>query len=130
MGLSVARKSAGERARYSAYTRSPAWRWRRVCWFRDCRAAGLEPACPVCGVTLADVGTLDLHHLSYKGVKKDSSGQWLSQEKDSDLVPFCRDCHEALHQLLDERRREFYGWNRRHATAYAIRLLRAAGRKR
>ena len=94
-------------------------------WFRDCRAAGHEPACQVCGVTLSDVKSLDLHHVSYKGVTRDEvSGKWLAREAHEDLMPMCREHHQRLHQIMDGRK-EFFGWDRRRATIVIVaRMIR------
>jgi hypothetical protein len=130
MTFSVARRPGIDPAGYGTYLRSPQWRWRRIRWFRDCRNKGFEPCCQVCRVTLKAAGTLDLHHLSYEGVLRRPDGTWASKEKDDELAPMCRNCHQRLHDLLDERRKEFYGWTRRAATVHAVRLLESAGRKR
>lgn len=108
---------------YQQYLRSPQWGFRRVRWFRDCRARGYEPACQVCQVTLVDVGSLDLHHVSYAGVTWDETRQtWKAQEADADLMPMCRAHHQQLHTMMD-RRKEFYGWDRRRATVVIISRL-------
>lgn len=110
--------------RYKGYLRSPAWNWRRQRWFRDLRAAGVEPACQVCGLTLEATGSLDLHHTSYKGVEyNEETGKWSAREKDRDLLPMCRHDHEALHRIMDGRR-EYHGWNRRRATVVIAAHLR------
>ena len=110
---------------YRRYLRSQAWGYRRVRWFQECRAAGHEPACQVCGVTLEEAGTLDLHHVSYKGVSQDeSTGRWRAREADEDLMPMCREHHQRLHQIMDGRK-EFFGWDRRRATvAIVARMIR------
>ncbi|MFF5862493.1 hypothetical protein, partial [Micrococcus luteus] len=102
-------------AEYKRYLRSQAWGYRRVRWFADCRQAGQEPACQVCGITLTQAGTLDLHHVSYKGVGQDEEGRWQAREAHNDLMPLCRDHHQRLHQIMDGKK-EFFGWDRRRAT--------------
>src|SRR5699024_9036280 len=70
-------------ASYRRYLRSQQWGFRRVRWFRDCRVKGYEPACQVCGATLADEGSLDLHHVSYDGVSwHETEDQWVAAEAD------------------------------------------------
>lgn len=92
-------------------------------WFRDCRANGYEPACQVCGATLSDERSLDLHHVSYDGVSwHESKDQWVAAEADEDLVPLCRAHHQQLHRIMDGRK-EFYGWDRRRATVVIVARL-------
>lgn len=105
---------------YQQYLRSQQWGFRRIRWFRACRARGYEPACQVCQLTLAEAGSLDLHHVSYDGVTWDDSREvWKAQEADKDLMPLCRVHHEQLHRMMDGRK-EFYGWDRRRATVVII----------
>lgn len=125
MGMSLGRKTGSQRNSYSAYTQSPVWRARRRRWFQDCRKRGFEPACQVCGQTLTELGTLDLHHLSYQGVEQNSkTAMWISKETDEELLPLCRDDHESLHRILDENRRDYWGWDRRRATVVVLSHLR------
>lgn len=121
MGMSLRRSGNPE---YRGYLRSRAWGWRRQRWFRDCRARGAEPACQVCEVRLEDVGSLDLHHVSYDGVTKDNRGQWVASEADDDLMPLCRTHHNKLHQIIDEHGRDYQGWNRRRASVVILGRLR------
>lgn len=108
---------------YRKYLSSQRWGYRRVQWFRECRARGYEPACQVCGVTLGQSESLDLHHVSYYGVTWDSEAQqWFSLEQHDDLMPICREHHEQLHRILDGRK-EFYGWDRRRATVVIVARL-------
>lgn len=110
-------------APYRRYLGSHQWGFRRVRWFRDCRANGYEPACQVCGTTLADEGSLDLHHVSYEGVSwHETKRQWVAAEADEDLMPMCRTHHQQLHRIIDGRK-EFYGWNRRRATVVIVARL-------
>lgn len=109
---------------YRAYLRSPQWAFRRVRWFRSCRARGAEPACLVCRISLTDAGKLDLHHVSYKGVQQDRRGKWLARERDDDLMPLCREHHQDLHERMDARK-EWFGWDRRRASvAIVARMIR------
>ena len=111
-------------AEYKRYLRSQAWGYRRVRWFADCRQAGQEPACQVCGITLTQAGTLDLHHVSYTGVGQDEEGRWQAREAHNDLMPLCRDHHQRLHQIMDGKK-EFFGWDRRRATVVIVaRMIR------
>ena len=115
---------------YRNYLRSPAWGFRRVRWFRDARARGCEPACPVCQRTLDEAGSLDLHHLCYNGVHRDpATGAWQAKERDEDLMPMCRTHHEQLHAVLDARK-EYFGWDRRRATVLiVVRMIRRHRKK-
>ncbi|SMY04385.1 MULTISPECIES: hypothetical protein [Brevibacterium] len=119
----------GSSAYQSGYLRSQQWHWRRRRWFRDRRAAGFEPACQVCGVSLEDAGTLDLHHVSYDGVVENPDGSWTAREADEDLMPLCRDHHQAVHRIMD-RKRDFHGWDRRRATLVIVAFLRAKWEKK
>jgi|SRR5699024_6247209 len=111
--------------KYRQYLRSQQWGFRRVRWFRECRERGFEPACQVCAVTLQEVGSLDLHHVSYEGVRWDDQEQrWYAHEAYEDLMPLCRVHHEQLHRIMDGRK-EFYGWDRRRATVVIVaRMIR------
>lgn len=73
---------------------------------------------------LEDVGSLDLHHVSYDGVTKDDRGQWVASEADDDLMPLCRTHHNKLHQIIDEHGRDYQGWNRRRASVVILGRLR------
>lgn len=125
--LSLTRTGSTEYQR--GYLRSRAWNWRRRRWFRDHRNSGFEPACQVCGLRLDEAGSLDLHHVSYEGVKQHPDGSWASEEEDADLMPLCRTHHQAVHRLMD-RKRDFHGWNRRRATAVIVAFLRMKQKER
>lgn len=113
----------GNTAYQRGYLWSQQWGFRRVRWFRDCREQGYEPACQVCGRTLAETNSLDLHHVSYDGVTWDEQNhRWAAQEKHDDLMPMCRGHHQQLHRIMDGRK-EFYGWDRRRATVVIIARL-------
>lgn len=72
-----------DRAGYAAYIHSEAWQAvRRRYW-----ASKLPKECYCCG---REDGPKDLHHRTYKN---------LGHEYLRDLVPLCRDCHEAVHAL-------------------------------
>lgn len=119
----------GNQRYQNGYLRSQAWGWRRQRWFRDCRQAGLEPACQVCEILMTDYRQLtgkdlDLHHVSYDGVIYDEgSGKWIAKEADEDLMPMCRVCHNDLHRVMD-RPKDHTGWDRSNATVNIIVHLR------
>lgn len=120
MGFSLGRSGNAGYAR--GYLRSGAWFRRRRAWFAAIEERGKQVVCLVCGVG----GALDLHHTSYDGVKQRTDGSWVAGEADGDLMPLCRGCHEDLHAELDRRRRDFWGWDRRRATAVLVVGLRRA----
>lgn len=113
----------GSTAYSKGYLKSPAWHARRRMWFDDCRAAGYEPACQVCEMTMTQLGSLDLHHVSYEGVGRGERNRWVANEADQDLMPMCRVCHQDLHRIMD-RGRDYYGWERENATVSIIVTLR------
>ncbi|WP_181954249.1 hypothetical protein [Kocuria coralli] len=117
MGFSLAR--SGNTA-YRGYLRSGAWFRRRRAWFTAVKDSGREAVCQVCGTTQR----LDLHHMNYDGVSQTPTGAWVSGEADEDLMPLCRTHHEQLHEELDRRRRDFWGRDRRRATAMIVVGLR------
>lgn len=120
MGFSLAR--SGNAAYAHGYLRSGSWFRRRRAWFASVEARGQQAVCLVCGT---DKG-LDLHHTGYDGVSQTADGSWISGEADEDLMPLCRGCHEDLHAELDRRRRDFWGWDRRRASAVLVVGLRRA----
>jgi len=80
------------RRSYAAYIASPDWITRRHRWYDEhLRRTGSAPTCAVCSRPwrLRDD---DLHHASYAR---------LGHEADSDLLPMCREHHQALHDLWD-----------------------------
>lgn len=114
---------------YREYLASAQWHRRRRLWFEAVREAGFEPACQVCGVTLSDAGSLDLHHISYEGVSHDpETGRWSSDEADDDLMEMCREDHMQLHERMDSR--GFLGWDRRRATMYIAGDMRRRHQRR
>lgn len=84
----------------------------------------------MCGATVAELGSLDLHHVSYEGVSyDDTTKQWVAKESDEDLMPLCRPHHRDLHRIMDGRK-EFFGWDRRRASVVIIaRLIQRHNRK-
>ena len=112
----------GDAGYLKGYLRSPAWFDRRRAWFRSVVQRGQVVVCLVC----REAGPVDLHHTSYDGVRQESSGEWVAGEADEDLMPLCRGCHEDLHRELDRRRRDFWGWDRRRASAVIVIGLRRA----
>jgi 5-methylcytosine-specific restriction endonuclease McrA len=112
----MSRRRATRRRRYAAYLASAAWQARRRRWLRDQRRRGIDPVCVVCGTpwTLDD----DLHHTVYTN---------LGQERDADLLPMDRGCHEALHRILDTSR-AWRSMPRPAATAGIIAMLRGSAR--
>jgi len=87
-------------AGYAAYIRSPEWAAvRRRYW-----ASKLPKVCYCCGV---GGQPLDLHHRTYKN---------LGQERLMDLLPLCRRCHGAVHDLVDE-----IGWAKLWGAAKIVR---------
>jgi len=98
---------SARRQEYLEYLRSPAWRATRQ-RYRDSR---LTWRCHCCGDT---DGHLDLHHKTYKR---------FGRERLSALVPLCRPCHMAVHDLVRHRGiglwgatrvyRKRMGWRRR-----------------
>lgn len=100
---------------YRSYLASGAWRARKHRWFHDRRDEGYEPACVICGLSLTELGALDLHHMNYAGVTEHPDGTWSAREADEDLMPMCRHHHQLLHRAMD-RHREYHGWDRGKAT--------------
>lgn len=114
----------GNTAYRQGYSRSPAWFARRDRWFEDFRAhTGQDPACYVCEMTKTQLGSLDLHHVSYQGVRRGPRNRWVADERHEDLVPMCRWCHDDLHGRLDDGK-TYYGWSRDTATFRIIADLR------
>lgn len=108
------------------YLRSGAWFTRRRRWFDAVAGAGQIAVCQVCGQSTS----LDLHHVSYDGVTEHADGSWAAEEAHEDLMPLCRVHHEQLHAEFDRRRLDFWGWDRRRATAVVIAAMRQRGSSR
>jgi hypothetical protein len=115
-GAVMSPRRAARRREYAAYLASPQWQARRRQWLRNQQHRGVDPVCVVCGKpwTLDD----DLHHASYAN---------LGHERDEDLIPMDRDCHEALHRILDTSR-AWRAMPRPAATAGIITILRTRSR--
>jgi 5-methylcytosine-specific restriction endonuclease McrA len=80
------------RGRYATYIDSEPWYQRRQRWHAQWMArTGVDPVCLVCGTTWT-LRAGDLHHRSYDR---------LGAEAFEDLVPLCRVCHTAVHDLWD-----------------------------
>lgn len=118
--MSLARKRGAARAEYAGYLRSSAWLSRKIRFYEALAEAGFVAVCQVCGARKSKATPLDLHHLSYEGVKKLPGGQWVSSEADEDLIPLCREHHQQLHQILDTRGRDYRGWSRKKASLWII----------
>ncbi|KRC90059.1 hypothetical protein ASE25_11240 [Terrabacter sp. Root85] len=110
------RTRRARRAAYDAYLNSRAWSDKRKQWYAAwLTAAGVEPACLVCGRRWT-LKAGHLHHVTYAR---------LGIEPVEDLVPLCRRDHQRLHALIDAHptwRRS----DRRTATAAIIASLRQA----
>ena len=108
----MSQRRAARRRAYAAYLASLQWQARRRRWLRNQQPRGVDPVCAVCGKpwTLHD----DLHHANYTS---------LGHEPDTELIPMCRDCHEALHRILDTSR-AWRAMPRPAATAGIITILR------
>lgn len=71
---------------YSAYLRSAAWERRKQEIIRN----NPNARCHCCAVQRSQRIPLDLHHLHYNTV---------GAERDGDVVPVCRPCHQAIHRV-------------------------------
>ena len=107
------------RKRYGGYMDSAAWFRRRDRWLQEFAAAndGQEPVCVVCGVKWT-LRHGDLHHRTYAR---------LGAETWHDLVPMCRDHHDALHALM-ERNPAWRRLRREQATDLIVAYLRTRTR--
>ncbi len=81
------------RRRYGEYMDSPAWFRRRERWLAEFQAAndGRDPRCVVCGAAWT-LRHGQLHHRTYAR---------LGAEAWQDLIPTCREHHDALHALME-----------------------------
>ena len=113
LGAAMSLRRLAYRRQYAAYMRSREWQQRRRVWLRTFRRHGRDPTCVVCDRPWAL--DHDLHHVSYDN---------LGAERDEDLLPACRGCHEALHRILDSSR-AWRAMPRPAATAGIISTLRA-----
>jgi hypothetical protein len=113
-GLPWSKGRLRRRAAYCDYMASPEWFALREKWLEAWKARfGTDPRCIICGISWT-LKQGDLHHRSYIR---------LGHEALSDLVPFCRECHEALHRVL-EADPSWRRLNRAQATDLIIRALR------
>lgn len=128
--MGLGRKHASRAVGYrKGYLRSEAWAGFRRGFYARLRAANIVPACAACGRTQGQGARLELHHLSYEGVKQDAAGRWVSGEGDEDVILLCREDHEQLHRILDANGRDFAGLDRRLASLRIINSFRARGRR-
>lgn len=106
---------------HTGYLKSPAWFARRGSWIANELATKGHIECPLC-LTNVDRKSVELHHVSYDGVKRTRTG-WQALEADEDLVGMHKRCHEWVHRLLDQD--AYYGHikNRRLATRLVIERL-------
>ena len=74
--------------KYERYVQTDCWKLRRARYLK------LQDRCEVCQNHVE----LDVHHLSYER---------LGEERDSDLIAVCRDCHALLHELPSARSLKF-----------------------
>ena len=80
------------RERYATYIESVDSYGQRVLWYADhLRLTSAEPVCAVCEKPWR-LHDGDLHHASYER---------LGHERSTDLIPLCRDHHQAVHDLWD-----------------------------
>jgi 5-methylcytosine-specific restriction endonuclease McrA len=85
-------KRMARRCRYAIYIESEPWYQRRQRWRAEWVArTGTEPTCLACG-TEWTLRAGDLHHRSY--------GR-LGTEAFEDVIPLCRACHTAVHDVWD-----------------------------
>jgi GTP1/Obg family GTP-binding protein len=120
--VSNARRGAVRNTYRTGYLRSPAWFNRRDRWFRTEQRRG-PLTCVACG-RAGTRRTLELHHLSYRGVRV-LDGRWLATEKHDDLTALHPFCHELVHRLIDRDRILARSRTHRDATSIAIRQLQA-----
>lgn len=124
--MGLRRKHASRSVGYrQGYLRSAEWAKFRAGFYGRLRAANILPACAACGRAENEGVALELHHLSYEGVRQLPGGQWVSGERDDDVILLCRDDHEQVHRILDSNPRDFSGLSRRVASLRIINSLRA-----
>lgn len=91
-GIAWSRARVARRQRYRELMASAAWRRRRAAWYAShITATGERPSCTVCRRPWR-LGVDDLHHRSYDR---------LGAERDADLVPLCRSCHDTVHEVIE-----------------------------
>ncbi|MCC4248246.1 MULTISPECIES: hypothetical protein [Microbacterium] len=120
--MSNARRGAVRNSYRTGYLRSPVWFARRDKWFRtqERRHPLTCAACDRPGTRR----TLELHHLTYRGVRV-LDGRWLATEKHDDLTALHPFCHELLHRLIDRDRILARSRTHRDASRIALQRLRA-----
>ncbi|WP_282827666.1 hypothetical protein [Gulosibacter sediminis] len=119
--MSNGRKPSPAAASYrGGYLRSRAWFARRARYFQD--QARLR--CEVCRREVTTPRDLELHHVSYRGVRQRPDGSWEAHEADNDLVAMHPVCHEAVHRILDQDTMLRGLVSRQDATDRAIRIVR------
>ena len=115
-GLAWSKRRVRRRAAYAAWMASDEWLARRSAWREAWVAAhGEEPHCVVCGGPW-NLRHGDLHHRSYAH---------LGAERDCDLIPLDRACHDRLHAILESTP----AWGRlgrAHSTDVIVARLRRA----
>ena len=118
-GLGWSRRRVQRREQYGGYMDSVAWFRRRERWVREFTAAndGQEPVCIVCGCKWT-LRHGDLHHRTYAR---------LGGEAWQDLIPMCREHHDALHALM-ERNPAWRRLRREQATDLIVAYLRTKTR--
>jgi 5-methylcytosine-specific restriction endonuclease McrA len=92
-GLRWSRGRVWRRQRYGEYMDSSAWFRRRERWLAEFQVAndGQDPRCVVCGAAWT-LRHGQLHHRTYAR---------LGAEAWQDLIPMCREHHDALHALME-----------------------------
>lgn len=83
----VGRQRAAHRARYARYMASGRWFARRDRWVAEETDTAGAVVCAVCGDPWDD-----LHHMTYAR---------MGSERHDDLVPLCREHHDALHRAYE-----------------------------
>ena len=78
----------------------------------------------MCLALLKDMGSLDLHHVSYDGVIELGQGGSVPKSPMKTLFRLCREHHEALHKRLDDYRYNYWGWDRRRGTVVVIKHMK------
>ena len=113
-GLTWSRSRLRRREAYASWMASRVWLSRRQAWREAWVAAhGTEPRCVACGGPWS-LSHGDLHHRSYDR---------LGAERDCDLIPLDRACHDRLHRIL-ESTPAWRRLGREHATDVIVARLR------
>ena len=116
-GLASSKRRVRRREAYASWIASGEWLARREAWLEAWVAAhGAEPRCAACGGPWS-LSHGDLHHRSHDR---------LGAERDCDLIPLDRTCHDRLHAIL-ESTPAWRRLGREHATdVIVVRLRRGA----